>query len=60
MNELVESFGEGSCAAASAVDALGVEVSTGAIVSHPLEMVFVYSRVSGMKVGAPYQVVVYE
>jgi hypothetical protein len=39
---------------------LGDSVSTGAIVSQPLEVVLVYSRRSGTSVGAPYQVVVYE
>ena len=39
---------------------LGVPVSTGAIVSQPSEVVLVYLRRSGISVGAPYQVVVYE
>jgi hypothetical protein len=45
---------------ASFSEKLGVSVSTGAIVSQPSEVVLVYSRRSGTRVAAPYQVVVYE
>jgi len=45
---------------ASFTEELGVFVSTGTMVSQPSEVVFVYSRRSGTRVGAPYQVVVYE
>ena len=44
----------------SVSEELGVPVSTGAIVSQPSEVVTVYSRRSGIRVAAPYQVVVYE
>ena len=53
VNELVVATGSFS-------EELGVPVSTGALVSHPSEVVLVYSRRSGTRVGAPYQVVVYE
>ena len=61
---VVESFRRGSkelvVATGSASEELGVPVSTGAIVSQPSEVVTVYSRRSGIRVAAPYQVVVYE
>jgi len=60
----VESFRRGwkelVVATASFSEELGVPVSTGAMVSQPSEVVLVYSRRSGTRVAAPYQVVVYE